>query len=272
MQCAGDSSKWGQSPVDIDDNHVLRVEYPPLTMSGHWNQEGYANIKNTGSTGKLCRNERRHYSFIYAHIYVSFSTVAITLEGNRNPASIRGGPLTDDVYEFSEVVFRWGSSNCKGAEHTLNGTWFTMEAQIIHFNLRYEEIEKCWDKRDGLAICSYFLQVYQLPAWDEHPLFSKITDNLYKITEPESTAKISPNCLSWMRQACQTPGYYSYSGSITTWPYYECATWIIFPEPVRISENQAQCFRMLRNKQGTFIKENYREVQKLNSRVIYYIC
>lgn len=65
-----------------------------------------------------------------------------------------------------------------------------MEAQAVHFNKRYEEINKCWDKVDGLAICSYFLQVYQLPAWDEHPLFSKITDNLYKITQPEATTKI----------------------------------------------------------------------------------
>lgn len=164
-------------------------------MSGHWSQDGYANIKNTGSTGKSFYNRATILSILHLPEYlrkiVKLSTVGITLEGNRSPASIRGGPLTDDVYEFSEVVFRWGSSNCKGAEHTLNGTWFTMEAQIIHFNLRYEEIGKCWDKRDGLAICSYFLQVYQLPAWDEHPLFSKITDNLYKITEPDSTAKIS---------------------------------------------------------------------------------
>lgn len=234
----------------------------------------------------------------------------MTLEGNRSPATIHGGPLATDTYELSEVVFRWGSSNCKGAEHTLNGTWFTMEAQAIHFNKRYETIERCWRENDGLAICSYFLQAYQVPTWDEHPSFSKITDDLYKITQYNSYAKLPAStlriflppplflsfrsfksipskisrfelsafsvvafadCLSWMRQACQSPGYYSYLGSLTTFPHYECAIWIVFPEPVRISENQADLFRMLRNKEGRCIKDNYREVQKLNGRMVYYV-
>lgn len=235
-------------------------------------------------------------------------TVRVTLEGNRSPATIQGGPLATDTYELSEVVFRWGSSNCKGAEHTLNGTWFTMEAQAIHFNKRYETIERCWRENDGLAICSYFLQAYQVPTWDEHPSFSKITDDLYKITQYNSYAKLPAStlrifllppplffihsnqfsqrfldsnyqlfccriadCLSWMRQACQSPGYYSYLGSLTTFPHYECAIWIVFPEPVRISENQADLFRMLRNKEGRCIKDNYREVQKLNGRMVYYV-
>ena len=101
--------------------------------------------------------------------------------------------MANDVYELSEIVFRWGSSNCKGAEHTLNGTWFTMEAEAIHFNKRYETIDNCWDKHDGLAICSYFLQAYQVPVWDEHPLFAKITDNLYKIIESDSCVKLLPS-------------------------------------------------------------------------------
>ncbi|XP_076630227.1 carbonic anhydrase 7 [Colletes latitarsis] len=135
-------------------------------MSGHWSQDGDAKMRNTGST------------------------VRITLEGKKSPVTIRGGPLSNDVYELTEVVFRWGSSNCKGAEHTLNGTWFTMEAQAIHFNKRYETIDNCWNKEDGLAICSYFLQAYQMPVWDEHPLFSRITDSLYNVIQAESVTKL----------------------------------------------------------------------------------
>ncbi|XP_076678671.1 carbonic anhydrase 7 [Andrena cerasifolii] len=238
---------WGQSPIDIDDNNVIGIQFPPLIMSGHWSQDGEAKMRNTGTT------------------------VRITLEGNRSPATIRGGPLANDVYQLQEVVFRWSPTSCKGAEHTLNGTWFTMEAQAIHFNTRYGKIENCWHAQDGLAICTYFLQAYQVSTWDEHPLFSKITDNLHKITQAESMTKLPANCLNWMRQACQTTSYYTYLGSITTFPFHECATWIVFPEPVRISENQAQLFRMLCNKHGSIIKENYREVQMLHGRLIYYV-
>ncbi|XP_046743775.1 carbonic anhydrase 1-like isoform X2 [Diprion similis] len=247
MHCHTEGRKQlGQSPINLDEENVIGIQLPPLIMSGHWSQDGYTTLVNTGSTAR------------------------ITLGGERIPATIRGGPFGDDVYQLDEVTFRWGSADCMGAEHTLNGTWFTMEAQALHWNLRYGALEKCWDKRDGLAICAYFLQVYQLPAWEENPLFSKITDNLDKVIQPGISAKITPNSLCWMRQACQTPGYYTYQGSITTSPYHECVTWIIFPEPVRISEHQARMFRSLRNKYGSCIRENHRPVQHLNGRLVYY--
>ncbi|XP_076295501.1 carbonic anhydrase 2 [Lasioglossum baleicum] len=247
MLCAGDGRKWGQSPIDIDEEKAVGIKFPALVMSGHWSQDRDIKMTNTGTT------------------------VQITLEGKTSPATIRGGPLGDDVYEFAELVFRWGSSNCKGAEHTLNGTWFTMEAQAIHFNTKYETLDNCRHKKDGLAICVYFLQACQLPIWDEHPLFSKITDNLYNITQAETFTKLPANALSWMRQACKTPGYYNYLGSTTTYPYYENVTWMIFPEAVMISENQAKLFRTICNKRGACIKENYRDVQPLNGRVVYYV-
>lgn len=179
MECAGDSGgrKWGQSPIDIDERNLIKIKFPALIMSGHWNNDGEAKMRNIGTT------------------------VRVTLEGNRSPATIQGGPLATDIYELSEVVFRWGSSNCKGAEHTLNGTWFTMEAQAIHFNKRYETIERCWHENDGLAICSYFLQAYQVPTWDEHPSFSKITDDLYKITQYNSYTKIPIVWAGWDKLA-----------------------------------------------------------------------
>lgn len=130
---------------------------------------------------------------IHNHVHQYYLKAQVVLGGNRIPATIRGGPLKDDVYELTEVVFKWGTSNCKGAEHTLNGTWFTMEAQAVHYNTRYESFEDSLDKHDGLAVCSYFLQVYQLPAWDEHPLFAKITDHLHEIAKVDSSIKISPS-------------------------------------------------------------------------------
>ncbi|XP_048512804.1 uncharacterized protein LOC105687851 [Athalia rosae] len=236
----------GQSPINLEEENAVGIQLPPLVMSGHWNQDGSTWLVNTGTTAR------------------------ITLGSDRLPATIRGGPLGEDVYQLDEVVFRWGASDCMGAEHTLNGTWFTMEAQAIHWNLRYGSIKNCWDKKDGIAICAYLLQVYHLPPWYEHPLFIKITDNLPDVIQPEVSVKIAPNALAWMRQACQTLGYYTYQGSITTSPYHECVTWIVFPEPVRISEHQAKMFRTLRNKYGSSIRENHRPVQQLNGRRIYY--
>ena len=36
-----------------------------------------------------------------------------------------------------------------------------MEAQAVHWNTRYESLEKCYDRSDGIAIISYlFLVIY----------------------------------------------------------------------------------------------------------------
>ena len=47
----------------------------------------------------------------------------IKLCGDRIPATVKGGPLLNDEYEFLDVHFHWGEENCRGSEHTINGTW-----------------------------------------------------------------------------------------------------------------------------------------------------
>lgn len=46
------------------------------------------------------------------------------------------------------------------------------------------------------------------------------------------------DCLHWMMHACTSSGYYTYSGSLTYPPYNECVTWIIMPNPIKISSYQ----------------------------------
>lgn len=36
---------------------------------------------------------------------------------------------------------------------------YSMEAQVMHWNMRYGSIDKCFDKPDGIAILSYLMQV-----------------------------------------------------------------------------------------------------------------
>jgi len=41
---------------------------------------------------------------------------------------MRGGPLKDDEFQFMNVQFRWGPSDCRGAEHSIDNIW--LERQI----------------------------------------------------------------------------------------------------------------------------------------------
>lgn len=52
-----------------------------------------------------------------------FLLVKIFLNGDRIPSTVFGGPLVNNEYEFYDAHFHWGENDCRGAEHTLNGTW-----------------------------------------------------------------------------------------------------------------------------------------------------
>ncbi|XP_025074534.1 carbonic anhydrase 2-like [Pogonomyrmex barbatus] len=125
--------KWRQSPIDINRVIAWSKKFPPLLLTNYWSNDGTATLTNTGNT------------------------VNIELANKKIP-TMRGGPLKDDEFQFMNVQFRWGPSDCRGAEHSIDNTWYSMEAQVMHWNTRYGSIDKCYDKSDGIAILSYLMQ------------------------------------------------------------------------------------------------------------------
>lgn len=57
--------KWGQSPVDIDENNAIGIKFPALIMSGHWSQHGEAKMRNIGSTGEYRSAYDQNQKFFY---------------------------------------------------------------------------------------------------------------------------------------------------------------------------------------------------------------
>ncbi|XP_046743788.1 carbonic anhydrase 1-like [Diprion similis] len=245
--CTHIKGPTGQSPVDLAPTEVVRnEEFPPLKMTGHWTPLGSAFMYNTGNTAE------------------------IRMSLDRPPAILSGGPLKEE-YEFAQLHFHWGASNCHGAEHSLNGKLFSMEAHAVHFNRRYETFENCLDKRDGVVVVGYFLQVVGDDRTEDHPQFAKVTDHLHHVVEPNTKAELPHDALAWMKQGrCLCSGYYTYHGSLTTPPYNECVTWILFPDPIRITKRQAELFRNMKSHSGGCITANFRPVQGLNGREIFF--
>ncbi|TGZ50163.1 Carbonic anhydrase 2 [Temnothorax longispinosus] len=183
---------------------------------------------------------------------------------------LRGGPLKNDEFQFMNVQFRWGPSNCRGAEHSIDNIWYSMEAQVMHWNTRYGSIDKCHDKSDGIAIISYLMQVVGCPGIPDNPALAPITDKLSEIKQMDSAVNITPDCLRWMMHACTSPGYYTYLGSLTFPPYNECVTWIIVPNAIKISSCQIEAFRSLYNHKWERIVRNYRSQHLLRGRRIFF--
>ncbi|XP_033344011.1 carbonic anhydrase 2-like [Bombus vosnesenskii] len=237
--------KWRQSPINLCRTATWSKQFPPLYMTNYWSNEGTATMTNTGKT-----------------VSIEFS--------DRTLPTMRGGPLNKDVFQFVNVEFRWGPEDSLGAEHSINGIWYSMEAQIMHWNTRYGSIEKCFDKPDGIAVLSYLMQVVGCPGIPDNPSLTKITDNLTSIKRMGSSSKIPPDCLLWMLEACRAHGYYTYPGSLTVPPYSECVIWIISSTITKISARQIDAFRDLYDGKWKNISGNCRQQQNLHRRRILF--
>ncbi|XP_019700731.1 carbonic anhydrase 3-like [Harpegnathos saltator] len=244
IQAAGGN---GQSPIDLIDKIARPMRFPPLILNGHWLKDGNATLFNNGVTAQ------------------------IFLSGDRIPSTVSGGPLMNDEYEFYDAHFLWGEEDCRGAEHTINGTWFSMECHMVHWNRRYLTFDECLKHRDGLCILAYLFLVQSGSCQWNNIKFERISENLKNIQNAGSETKIPSNSLSWMRIATECPSYYTYHGSynLDDVDNPECAQWIVFPAITPIRHCQVNEFRKLRNKNGEFIKSNRKNIRSLRGRRIF---
>ncbi|XP_008202800.2 carbonic anhydrase 1-like isoform X2 [Nasonia vitripennis] len=237
-------SRKRQSPIDLRDD-VARLKYlPPLTLIGHWLNDGEATLTNNGDHA------------------------VIELSGERIPSIVKCGPLNDE-YEFHNAHFHWAEDDCCGSEHTINSTWFSMEAHVVHWNRKYRTFDECLKHADGLCILAYLFMVKDGKYCRSHSMLEKITDNLEDVVSFGATTKIPANSLCWMREAVRCDYYYFYHGSYNKGDFPECALWIVFPNVMSIRSDQVAEFRKLQDAKGREIKSNGRKLQLLGDRRIY---
>ncbi|KDR09625.1 Carbonic anhydrase, partial [Zootermopsis nevadensis] len=151
-----------------------------------------------------------------------------------------GGPL-EDSYRLQQFHCHWGFQSDKGSEHTVDGQPFAGELHLVHWNKnKYANCGEAAAFADGLAVLGVLLKVGK-----ENPELQKIVEHIPSIyhrgqktaiKEPIDPAKLLPGTFS----------YWTYLGSLTTPPCSESVTWILFKEPIEVSEEQLSAFRSLR--------------------------
>ncbi|XP_050308549.1 carbonic anhydrase 2 [Anthonomus grandis grandis] len=209
-----------QSPIELShDDSISHDHFDPLMFHGHWDKLGAASIENNGKT------------------------VVIRFERNEMPYLV-GGPLHGDTYVFEQLHFHWSEDDTGGCEHIFEGQAFSMEAHAVHYNKKYGSFEEAQDKPDGLAVVGFFLEATDN---DDNPCFKKLTTAVQNITRVNATATVAPDCLTWIKEEAQCKGYYTYQGSLTTEPYLESVTWILYPTPIHVSRQQVAHFRELKS-------------------------
>lgn len=152
---------------------------------------------------------------------------------------------TSDQFALLGGHFHWGYNNEQGSEHTVNGQKFPLEMHLIHEN-----------QDSVIHVFGFLFELSENNNVDLDELINAISnveqsgDQMIKLYLP----RILPKNLS---------KFYRYNGSFTTPPCTENVRWTIFQEPIRISESQMKAFHDLE-----FIKLNFRDTQKINSRKV----
>jgi len=155
-------------------------------------------------------------------------------------SNLSGGPLGDD-YKVLQMHAHWGDKAGRGSEHTLDGKMFDAELHIVHYNSKYGEPALALDKPDGLAVLGIFIK-----TGDPHPELEAICDNLQDIQTKDASIQLDET-LNPAKCLPASKSFFTYPGSLTTPPLFESVTWVVFKEPIEMSEAQLDSMRALRS-------------------------
>ncbi|KAM6110952.1 carbonic anhydrase 4 [Pterocles gutturalis] len=242
VTCSGNK----QSPVNILTKNVIYDQsLKPLNFEGY-DVKGSSkwNIENNGHTVK-----------------VTLST----------SPKIGGGGL-GRKYKAIEFHFHWGTKGVQqylvGSEHSIDGEKQAMELHVVHIREDVSDITEAKKNADGVAVLAFFIKVEE-----ENKSYAPLINELENIETKGQTAQMEPLPLSSLLPPEEDLGrYYRYEGSLTTPDCYEGVIWTVFEKPIELSLSQISLFSAVRfgGKNSTYMTENFRPVQPLKERKVYW--
>ncbi|KAK1187691.1 CAH4 anhydrase, partial [Pygoscelis papua] len=237
-----------QSPINlVTKNVVYDKSLKPLNFEGY-DVKGSSkwNIENNGHTGK----------------YLTLST----------SPKIGGGGL-GRKYKAIEFHLHWGVQGVQqylpGSEHSIDGEKQAMELHIVHIREDVSGMTEAKKHADGVAVLAFFIKVEE-----ENKNYATLINELDNIKyKGKMLVLMEPLPLSSLLPPEEDLGrYYRYEGSLTTPDCHEGVIWTVFEKPVELSISQISQFSTVHfdGKNSTYMVENFRPVQFLNERKVYW--
>ncbi|XP_063701673.1 carbonic anhydrase 1 [Culicoides brevitarsis] len=160
---------------------------------------------------------------------------------NGEGSQLTGGPLNSDTFVLEQFHSHWGCSNERGSEHTVDGVSYAGELHLVHWDKsKYSSFAEAAGQPDGLAVLGVFLKVGK-----HHEEMDKIAQLLPFITHKGDRITL-PHAIDPAKLLPKDTNYWTYLGSLTTPPFYESVIWIVFKDPIEVSEEQIALFRQLK--------------------------
>ena len=117
---------------------------------------------------------------------------------------------------------------------------------------------------DGLAVLGMFIEV-----GSKHEEFDKVIQTLGKIKNKSDKTPLENKCIDCNNLLPKTHEFWTYPGSLTTPPLLESVTWIVFKEPIQVSEEQVSlCFMSQFTKIHSALKLEKSAISKMQKSII----
>uniref|UniRef100_K1QML6 Carbonic anhydrase n=1 Tax=Magallana gigas TaxID=29159 RepID=K1QML6_MAGGI len=215
-QCGGKR----QSPINIMTSRLHHVTWLP-----QFEFINYDKLSGDGMTPA------------FLHLRNNGHTASMTIDDD---VYLRGSNL-GELYRAVEIHFHWGPDNGVGSEHVIDNHRHPLEVHIVHYNTKYKTLSHAKQQPDGLAVIGVFADISE----EKNHAFELIAMALDQVTEYNQRTIVTgirpidmlPN---------DTSMYYHYAGSLTTPPCYESVSWYIMHEGIKITQDQINRLRHLK--------------------------
>ncbi|KQS51970.1 carbonic anhydrase 1 [Drosophila erecta] len=242
------SSGKSQSPIALDRNTAYKKALPAIFFGNYYQQlTNPVWIRNNGHT----------------------ITLEITKTINGRLPYISGGRLKGR-YLASNLHFHWGSNNSRGAEHLIQRLRYYGEIHIVHWNEKYKNVAEAAEQKDGLAVVAVLMSIDKKRRTKSETLIS-LMESVVRI--PIIDSNTSYHGFLSLDELIDSPNlkdFFSYDGSLTTPNCYEAVIWIVFTEITFVGLTPSSKFWLLTDDAGNQLVNNYRSLQHLNGRTVFY--
>ncbi|XP_063726973.1 carbonic anhydrase 2-like [Symsagittifera roscoffensis] len=177
------------------------------------------------------------------------------------------GSMLKGNYILDHFHTHWGEGGDYGCEHLIDGQKHSGET---HFVFKWapgqgKEVE------DVAAVWGIFMD--EGPESD--PAAADVFDEgigcyIHKVLKPGSVQIPAVNFGSLVPHG--TSEYFAYQGSLTTPPFAEVVFHIVFKDPIRVAKKYMDQLRRLGDLRNEKTEANYRWIQPLNGRKIFWSC
>ncbi|KAL5276950.1 CA14 family protein [Megaselia abdita] len=193
-------------------------------------------------------------------IRISFDQV-----DNSKKPMVKDGPLGRDQFVMEDIHFHWGSFPTRGTEHKLDGVSYSLEAHLVHRNVKYESFEDAKGKENGIVV----LAVPFKEKSEGVSTLSGVVNLLEKVKFTGNETTFHGNfVLDKMFYLKKEKLYFMYEGSLTTPVCDEKVLWIVYSKARCVLKSEMFKFRSLKRIDGEPLINNFRKPQKPNGRKV----